>query len=153
MSLQQRPPAGRRRVNPQHTVYNNSLFTHIFFRLSYREGPTCEYLFLKQKVREALLHLFEPLPPGSDVLLPALQALHAVHLVSFSRRVDVPHRSERGLNPAGHLPQQSLEIGHPLLVDDDPASLVVRVAVPEHENALHHGLREKVWLLRAHRRA
>lgn len=97
-----------------------------------------------------LLELFEFLFSRSDVLLPALQALHAVHLVPPSWRVDVPHRPERSLYPAGHLSQQRLEVTHSLLVDDYPSCLVVRVSVPEHEDVFHHGLREKVWLLRTH---
>lgn len=93
-----------------------------------------------QSVSQFLLQPLESLPPSSDVLLPALQALQAVHLVASSRRVDVSHRSKRRLYPSGHLSQQSLEVGHPLVVDHYPASLVVRVAVPVHENVLHDGL-------------
>lgn len=69
------------------------------------------------------------------------------------RRVDVPHGSKRGLYPAGHLSQQRLEGGHSLLVDHDPTSLIVRVAVAEHEDVLHDGLSQKVGLVRAHPRA
>lgn len=69
------------------------------------------------------------------------------------RRVDVPHSPERGLYPAGHLSEQRLEGGHPLLVDDDAPSLVIRVAVAEHEDVLDDGLSQKVGLLHVHRRA
>lgn len=91
-------------------------------------------------ISSVLLQPFESLSPSSHVLLPASQAVHAVHLVASSRCVDVSHRSKRGLDPAGHLSQQTLKVGHPLLVYDNPASLEVRIAVSEHENVLHDGL-------------
>lgn len=69
------------------------------------------------------------------------------------RRVDVPHSSERGLDPAGDLSEEGLEGGHPLLVDDNAPSLIVRVAVAEHEDVLDHGLSQEVGLLRVHRLA
>lgn len=97
-----------------------------------------------------LLQLLELLPPGSDILLPTLQALQTVYFVASSRCVDVPHGSKGRLHPAGHLSQQSVKIAHPLLVNHYTASLVVRVAVSVHKNVLHNGLREKVWLVGAH---
>uniref|UniRef100_A0A8C2X0A3 Uncharacterized protein n=1 Tax=Cyclopterus lumpus TaxID=8103 RepID=A0A8C2X0A3_CYCLU len=36
-------------------------------------------------------------------------------------------------------------------VDDNAAGIVVRVAVSVHKHVLHDRLRQKVWLLRAHR--
>lgn len=97
-----------------------------------------------------LLQLFESLPPSSDVLLPALQALQTVHFVASSRCVDVSHCSKWSLYSAGYLSQQSLKVGHPLLIYHYPASLVVWITVSIHENVLHDGLCQKVWLLRAH---
>ena len=87
-----------------------------------------------------LLQLFKSFSPSSNVLLPALKALHTVHLVASSRCVDVPHRSKRCLYPSGHLSQQSLKVAHSLLVNHYPASVIIWVTVAEHENALHNGL-------------
>lgn len=97
-----------------------------------------------------LLQLFEPLPPSSDVLLPALQALQTVHFVTLSRCIDVSHSSKRSLYSTGDLSQQSLKVGHPLLIYHYPASLVVWITVSKHKNIFHDGLCQKVWLLRAH---
>lgn len=73
--------------------------------------------------------------------------------MSSSRRVNGPHGSKRRLYPAGHLSEQRLKIGHSFLVNYDPTSLIVGVAVAEHENVLHDGLRQKGGLLRTHSRA
>lgn len=73
--------------------------------------------------------------------------------MSPSRRVDGPHGSKRRLYPTGHLSEQRLKVGHSLLVNYDPPSLIVGVAVAEHENVLHDRLRQKGRLLRTHIRA
>lgn len=72
--------------------------------------------------------------------------------MASSGGVDVPHGSKRSLYPTGHLSQQSLKVGHSLLVYHDPTSLVVRISITEHEHVLHHRLRQKVGLFRSHRR-
>lgn len=75
-----------------------------------------------------------------------MEALQTVHLVAPPRCVDVSHGSKRRLDAAGYLPEQSLKVAHPPLVDDDPPSLVVRVTVAKHKNVLDDGLRQKVGL-------